>query len=67
MIQDGRHAAILKVTSLDINRLLPIHTSDVALKFGLDIRSQIEVRIRKPKNSRWPPGGHFESDITENQ
>ena len=46
-----------------INRLLSIHTSNVLLKFGLDIQSQTEVRVRKPKNPRWPPGGHFESDI----
>ena len=41
--------------------------SNVLLKFGLDIKSQTEVRVRKPKNPRWPPGGHFESDIAENQ
>ena len=66
-IQYGRLKAILKVTSLKINRLFPIHTSDAAMKFGLDIQSQTEFRVRKPKNPRWPLGGHFESDITENQ
>ena len=38
-IQYRRQAAILKVTLLKINRLLSIYTSDVALKFGLDIQS----------------------------
>ena len=57
----------MKVTLLKNNRLLPIATSDVALKFGLDIQSRTKVRIRKPKNPRWQPGGHFESDIAENQ
>ena len=66
-IQYGRQAAILKVTLLKINRPLSIYTSDVALKFGLDIESQTKVRVRKPKNPRWPPGGHFESDIAENR
>ena len=66
-IQYGHQAAILKVTYLKINRLFSIHTSNVLLKFGLDIQSQTEVRVRKPKNPRWLPGGHFESDIAENQ
>ena len=66
-IQYGRQAAILKVTSLKINRLLPIYTSIVLLKFGVDIQSQTKVRVWKPKNPIWPPGGHFESDVAENQ
>ena len=66
-IQNGHQAAILKVTFLKINWHLSIHTSNVLLKFGLDIQSQTEVRVRKPKNPRWPPGGHFEIDIAENQ
>ena len=65
--QYGRQAAILKMTSLKINRLLPIYISIVPLKFGVDIQSQTKVRVRKPKNPIWPPGGHFESDIAENQ
>ena len=32
------------------------------LKFEVDIQSQSKVRVRKPKNLIWPPGGHFESD-----
>ena len=66
-IQYCHQAAILKMTYLKINRLFSLHTSNVLLKFGLDIQNQTEVRVRKPKNSRWPPGGHFESDIAENQ
>ena len=60
-------AAILKVTSLKINRLLPIYISIVPLKLAVDIQSQTKVRVRKPKIPIWPPGGHFESDLAENQ
>ena len=66
-IQYGCLAAILKLTLLKINRLLHIYISIVLLKFGVDIQSQSKVRVRKPKNPIWPPGGHFESDVTENQ
>ena len=66
-IQYGHQAAILKVTSLKINRLLPMYISIVPLKFGVDIKSQTKVRVRKPKNPIWLPGGHFESDVAENQ
>ena len=66
-IQYGRQAAILQITLLKINRLLPIYVSIVPLKFGVDIQSQTKVRVRKPKNLIWPPGGHFESDVAENQ
>ena len=52
---------------LKINRLLPIYISIVPLKFEVDIQSRSKVRVRKPKNPIWPPGGHFESDIAENQ
>ena len=37
----GRQAAILKVTVLKINRLLPINTSIVLLKIGVDIQRQL--------------------------
>ena len=63
----GRLVAILKVASLKINWLLPIHTSDVPVKCGLDIQIQTKIRFRKPQNSIWLPGGHFESDIAENK
>ena len=29
--------------------------------------SQSKVRVRKTKNSIWPPGGHFEKDVAENR
>ena len=66
-IQYGCHAAILKLTPLKINRLLPIYISTVPLKFGVDIQIQTKVRVRKPKNPIWPPGDHFEINVTENQ
>ena len=66
-IQYGCLAAILKLTLLKIDRLLHIYISIVPLKFGIDIQSQTKVRVRKPKNPIWPPGGHFESDIAEHQ
>ena len=61
-IQYGGQADLLKVTLLKINMLLSIHTCNLLLKFGLDIQ-----RVRKLKNPIWPPGGHFESDLSENQ
>ena len=66
-IQYDNQAANLKVIYLKINRLLSIQTSNVLLKLGLCIQSKTEVRVRKPKNPRWSPGGHFESDKAENQ
>ena len=66
-IQYGCLAAILKLTLLKINRLLPIYICIVALKFKVDIQSQSKVRVRKPKKPVWPPGSHFESDVAENQ
>ena len=48
------------MTLLKINRLLPIYISIVLLKFEVDIQSQSKVRVWKPKNPIWPPGGHFE-------
>ena len=46
---------------------LPIHKGNVLMKFGFDVQSQTEVRVWKLKNPIWPSGGHFESDISENQ
>ena len=46
--------------------LLHIYISIVQLKFGVDIQSQTKVRVWKPKNPIWPPGGHFERDVTKN-
>ena len=55
-IQYGCQAAIFNMTSLKINRLLPIYI--LLLKFGVNIQSQPKVRVRKPKKSnmatRWP-------------
>ena len=44
-----------------------VNISIVPLKFGVDIQTQTKVRVWKPKNPIWPPGGHFESDLAENQ
>ena len=66
-IQYGCLAAILKLTLLKINRLLYIYISIVLLKFGVDIQSQTKVRVWKPQNPIWPPGGHFNIDVAENQ
>ena len=66
-IQYGCQVAILKLTPLKINRLLPIYISTLSLKFRVDIQSQTKVRVWKPKNPICPPGGHFEINVTENQ
>ena len=50
-----------------MKRLLPIYISIVRLKFGVDAHSQTKVRVWKPKIPKWPPGGHFESDVAKNQ
>ena len=39
----------LKMTLMKIDRLPPLYTSIVVLKFGVDIESQSKVRVRKPK------------------
>ena len=66
-IQYGCQAAILKLTWMKIIRLLPKHISIVPLKFGVDIHSQTNIRVWKPKIPIWPPGGHFESDSADNK
>ena len=50
-IQYGCQAAILKMTLLKINRLLPIYISIVLLKFEVDFQSQSKVRVWKQKKS----------------
>ena len=55
--QNDHQAAILKMTSLKINSLLPIYVSIVPLQFGVDFQSQSKVRVWK--------GGHFESYVAE--
>ena len=42
-IQYGRQAAILKVTSLKINRLLPIATDNTHMKFEIDGRGESSI------------------------
>ena len=51
IMQCGHQATILKVTLLKINRLLPMHTSNVPVKFGFDIQNQTKFRVRKLKKS----------------
>ena len=47
-IQYGRQAAILKVTSLKINRLLPMATINRHMKFEIEIPKQTWLMLRKP-------------------
>ena len=52
------------MTSLKIDRLLPIYISIVPLKFGVDIQNQTKVRVWKPKNLiRLPGGGILKSTL----
>ena len=66
-IQYGHQVAILKMMSLNINRLLPIYRSIGPLKFRVHIQIQTKVRVQKPKNPIQEPGVHFEGNIAENQ
>ena len=54
------------MTLLKINRLLPIHTSNVLLKFELDIKNQTKLKLQKHKNPIWLPGSHVAIDLAEN-
>ena len=47
-IQYGRQAAILKVTSMKINRLLIMATINMHMKFEIEIPKQTWVMLRKP-------------------
>ena len=47
-IQEGHQATILKVTSLKINRLLPMATNNMHMKFQIEIPKQTWVMLRKP-------------------
>ena len=47
-IQYGRQAAILKVTSLKINRLLPMATINMHMKFEIEIPKETWLMLRKP-------------------
>ena len=46
-IQYGRQAAILKGTSLKINRLLPIDTNTMHVKFEIEIPKPTQVMLQK--------------------
>ena len=47
-IQYGCQAAILKVTLLKINRLLPMTTINMHMKFEIEILKQTWFTLRKP-------------------
>ena len=36
-------------------------------KLDLHPGNPVTYRVQKPKNLIWPPGGHFENDVAENQ
>ena len=63
----GYQAVIFIVASLTINMILPIHSGNVLLKFGSDIRSCTKVWVHKLKDPIWSPNDHCENCITENQ
>ena len=48
IIQYGHQAAILNVTSLKINRLLPMATIKMHMKFEIEIPKQTWLMLRKP-------------------
>ena len=47
-IQYGHQAAILKVTLLKIDRLLPMATINMHMKFEIEIPKQTRLMLRKP-------------------
>ena len=53
-IQYGHQAAILKVTLLKINRLLPMTTINMHLKFKIEIQKQTWLTSRKPCHLQSP-------------
>ena len=53
-IQYGHQAAILKVTSLKINRLLPMTTINMHMKFEIEIPKQTWLTSRKPCHLQSP-------------
>ena len=52
-IQYGHQTAISKMTSLKINRLLPIYISIVPLKFEVDIQRQTNVKSPETKKFQY--------------
>ena len=73
--QYDHQAAILEVTSLKISRLLPMTIINMHMKFEIEIPKQTWLTSQKPchlqspetENLIWPPGGHFDNDVAENQ
>ena len=57
-MQNGRQAAIFKVMSLKIKRLLPMTTINMQVKFEIKTPKQTWLTLH---------GSHFENDVTENQ
>ena len=53
-IQYGHQAAILKVTSLKINRLLPMITINMHMKFEIEIPKLTWLTLRKPCHLQSP-------------
>ena len=53
-IQYGHQAAILKVTTLKINRLLPMTTINMHMKFEIEILKQTWLTSRKPCHLQSP-------------
>ena len=53
-IQYGRQVAILKVTSVKINRLWPMATSKMYMKFEIEIPNQTRVTLLKPCHLQSP-------------
>ena len=53
-IQYDHQAAILKVTSLKINRLLPMTTINMHMKFEIEIPKQTWLTLRKPCHLQSP-------------
>ena len=42
--------------------------NNMHMKFEIEIPKQSKLELHSgDKNPIWPPGGHFESDIIENQ
>ena len=69
-IQDGGQAAILRVTSLKINRLLPMATNNMHIKFEIEIPKHTGVMLRTdrqtdgPGDSSIPPPPHTHTHTT---
>ena len=58
---------LITISSTDLN--IGATFAIFSLRAVMSLIIQTEVRILKLKKNQpiWPPGGHFESDIAENQ